>query len=115
MSSIYIDKISYTSESIFDPHFNTYFMLSVNDFMNNHNNIFVSPFKYSSIANQNVLARISSTTHNTNNIIYPERVYFGPTNISKLEIKLYDEYGRFVELNNSDYSFVLELELLYEN
>ena len=85
--------------------------------MNNHNNIFVSPFKYSSIENPNILARISSTTHNNNrnNLIYPERVYFGPTNINKLEIKLYDEYGRFVDINNSDYSFVLEIEILYEN
>jgi hypothetical protein len=115
ISTIYIDNFSYTSEGIFDPHFNTYFLLSINDFMNNHDNIFISPFKYSSVANQNILARISSTTHNTNNIINPERVYFGPTNINKLEIKLYDEYGRLVEMNNSDYSFVLELELLYEN
>lgn len=111
----YINSNLYRGEAIFDPHFNNYFLLSINDFMNNHNTTFVTPFKESSAGNQNVIARLPATTHNSNSIIYPERIYFGPTTINKLEIKLYDEYGRLVELNNSDYSFVLEAQILYEN
>ena len=83
--------------------------------MNNHNTTFITPFKHSTAGNQNIIARIPATTHNSSNFIYPERIYFGPTTINKLEIKLYDEYGRLVELNNSDYSFVLEAQILYEN
>lgn len=111
----YDGKNSYTGESIFDPLFNSYFLLSIDDFMNNHNNIFVSPFMHQSFADQNIIARISSSCNNSCTIEYPERIYFGPTNINKLNIKLYDEYGRIVDLNYADYSFVLELEVLYEN
>ena len=76
----------------------------------------MSPFKKQAFADQNIIGRIPSTTHNRNTAInYPERIYFGPTDINKLEIKLYDEYGRIVNINHADYSFVLELELLYEN
>lgn len=43
-----------------------------------------------------------------------ERIYFGPTNISRLNIRLLDEFGRVVDLNNGDYSFTLEVEILYD-
>ena len=41
----YINSNQYRGEAIFDPHFNNYFLLSINDFMNNHNTTFVTPFK----------------------------------------------------------------------
>ena len=44
----------------------------------------------------------------------PERIYFGPTDIAKLHINIYDEFGRIVDINNADYSLTLELELLYD-
>lgn len=115
IGTYYKGNNKYKGEAIYDPHFNSYFLLSINDFMNNHNTTFISPFKESSNSNQNIIARIPATTNNSSNFIYPERIYFGPTTINKLDIKLYDEYGRLVELNNSDYSFVLEAQILYEN
>lgn len=111
----YKDKNIYKSEGIFDPQFNNYFLLSINDFMNNHSTSFITPFRNSSNGNQNIIGRIPSGIHNQNNIINGERIYFGPTTINKLEIKLFDEYNRLVESNNSDYSFVLEVQILYEN
>ena len=42
------------------------------------------------------------------------RIYFGPTSINRLHIKLLDEFGRIVDLNNGDFSFSLELEILYD-
>ena len=33
------------------------------------------------------------------------RFYYGPVNINKLEIKLVDDFGRIVDLNNMDFSF----------
>ena len=42
------------------------------------------------------------------------REYFGPVNIQKLEIKVYDEYGRILDLNNMDWSFTLAFEKLYD-
>ena len=43
-----------------------------------------------------------------------KRTYFGPVNIRKLSIKLIDEYGRQVDLNNMDFSFGLALTCLYD-
>jgi len=31
-----------------------------------------------------------------------------------VEIKIYDEFGRIVDINNADYSLTLELEIVYD-
>lgn len=41
------------------------------------------------------------------------REYFGPVDIQKLHISLYDEFGRIIDLNNMDWSFTIALEQLY--
>ena len=33
---------------------------------------------------------------------------------NKLQITLYDEFGRIVDFNNADYSMTIELEVLYD-
>ena len=33
----------------------------------------------------------------------------------KLRVKLLDEFGRVVDLNNSDFSFILRIEQLYDS
>lgn len=77
----------------------------------------------------NVLARIStnavsgndfsnglSLTNNTvtNDKSIRKRFYFGPVNISRLELQIVDELGRIVDLNNMDYSMALNLICLYD-
>ena len=42
------------------------------------------------------------------------RKYFGPIDITKLQIKLLDAYGRVLDMNGSDYSFRLLLHLIYD-
>ena len=111
---IYQNNIIYTSESQFDIYGNKYFLLSINDYQNNHNNIFISPFTNNSLADINIIAKILTDPHNKSYINYPERIYFGPTNLTKLYIILYDEYGRIIDINNADYSFSLEFEVLYD-
>jgi len=41
------------------------------------------------------------------------REYFGPVDIQRLHIALYDEFGRIIDLNNMDWSITLAFELLY--
>jgi hypothetical protein len=41
------------------------------------------------------------------------REYFGPVDIQRLHISLYDEFGRIIDLNNMDWSLSLAFELLY--
>jgi hypothetical protein len=46
--------------------------------------------------------------------VYAEpRYYFGPVNITKLQIKLVDEFSRLVDLNYSDFSFTLRMTTIY--
>lgn len=41
------------------------------------------------------------------------REYFGPVDLQRLHIALYDEFGRIIDLNNMDWSVTLAFELLY--
>lgn len=43
-----------------------------------------------------------------------KRQYFGPVNISRLRIKLYDDKGRILNLNGNDWSITLISESLYQ-
>ena len=70
--------------------------------------------KEQSLADNNILAKISTECCNDCCCENPERIYFGPIDLTKLEIKLFDEFGRLVDINNADYSFTIELELLYD-
>jgi hypothetical protein len=52
-------------------------------------------------------------TQNDFSVYSEPRYYFGPVNISKLDIKILDEYGRIVSINNNDFSFTLRLTVIY--
>lgn len=43
-----------------------------------------------------------------------KRVYFGPVDIERLKIKLYNDRGQILNLNGLDWSFTLCAELLYQ-
>ena len=110
----YYGSSSYTGESLFDPHGSRYFLISINDFQNNHNSNFISPFQYQTVSDNNIIAKLSTVCCNGSHVEQPTRIYFGPTDITKLEIKIYDEFGRIIDINNADYSFTLELDLIYD-
>jgi len=107
---------SYVSEYCYDGGLsNKYYLLSVNDYQNNHNNVFVSAFKYQTLTDNNILCKMTnSKEYGAKPLLYPKRIYFGPTNINKLHIKIYDEYGRILDVNNGDLTIELECEILYD-
>jgi hypothetical protein len=107
---------SYEAENCYDGGLsNKYYLLSVNDYQNNHNTVFMSAFKYQSLTDNNILCKMTNSKEDKmNTYLYPKRVYFGPTNINKLDIKIYDEYGRILDVNNGDLSIELECEILYD-
>ena len=115
LNIFYENQNSYISESLPNLDFNKEYFLSINDYMNNHNETFVLPFKNNNFNHSNIIAKIVNLDNTNNNNIFPKRVYFGPTNINKIEIKLMDSYGKLFDINYSDYSFTLNFELLYEN
>ena len=107
---------SYESEYCYDGGLsNKYYLLSVNDYQNNHNNAFVSAFKYQTLTDNNILCKMTNSKEDgMKTVLYPKRIYFGPTNINKLHIKIYDEYGRILDVNNGDLSIEIECEILYD-
>ena len=103
----------------------TYIFLAIDDYNNNVNNYYVSAYS-SSINSNNIIARINLATIRQASGSYQtgeddgfstqinrSRQYFGPVNIEKLRLTLYDEYGRVVNLNNMDWSCALMFECLY--
>jgi hypothetical protein len=116
----YLDLTTYTGETIIEPSNIRYIYLVVDDFNNSVNNHFVSAFN-KSILGPNILARIpmkgasfSLMMENDFNTVTEPRRYFGPVDIQKLKIQLLDEYGKPLQLNNSDYSFCINLKMIYD-
>jgi hypothetical protein len=47
-------------------------------------------------------------------IITEPRTYFGPVDIHKLHVSIFDDHGRILNMNNSDLSFCLKMTILYD-
>ena len=116
----YTGNTTYTSDTILEPASIRYIYLAIDDFNNSSNNHFISIFN-KSILSPNILARISIKgsyfallMENDYNIVSEPRKYFGPVDIQKLRIRLFDEHGRILQMNNSNYSFCLNLKMLYD-
>lgn len=110
----------YLADSIIEPKNNRYIYLSVDDFNKNSNNPFVSIFNQS-ILNDDILARISIKGSHFNmlldnemTIVSEPRIYFGPVDIQRLRIRLYDEHGRILQMNHTNFSFCLTIKVMYD-
>ena len=109
------------SEGLFDAGGDRYIYLTVNDYQYNYNETNIICFDKSSIE-EYTLAKVQLLNgkfsmiidENNKNPLVKIRQYNGPVNISKLEIKVLDKYGSVLDLNFMDFSFSLELEVLYE-
>jgi hypothetical protein len=118
-SSTYTGSLSYVSESIMEPFGIRYFYLVVDDYNNSVNNHFVTAFNQS-ILNPNILARIAVSggyftllTTNDLRIVTEPREYFGPVDIQRLHVQVFDDYGRQLNMNNTNFSFCLTFKMLY--
>ena len=47
-------------------------------------------------------------------LITEPRRYFGPVDIQRLRVQLFDDHGRPLDIHNANYSFVLNFKLLYD-
>jgi len=106
------------SESILDITGPKYVYLSVDDHRMGVN----TDFKICNVSQipNTILARIaikvpqfSIQIENDLSVYAESRYYYGPVNITKLDIKLLDEHGRIVDLNSRDFSFTLKLTVIY--
>lgn len=80
---------------------------------------------YKAPASSDVLARISIPNDRNNqfgrriylnsNFDYTKRLYFGPVSISKFRVRLLNDRGHIVNLNNMDWSFSLLVKQRYQH
>jgi len=111
---------SYVADAMINPIPLKYMYLSIEDYQKSVNRLFLSAFHQTNL-NDNILARISLKTgsfttlvENDFNLLTEPRSYFGPVDIQRLRIRLYDDHGRILNLNNSNYSFVLLFKMVYD-
>jgi hypothetical protein len=116
----YQGAVRYESETLVEPANIRYLYLAIDDFNNNVNNYFISAFN-NSIMSPNILARISvkgsyfSLMMETDLCMTTEpRKYFGPVDIQKLQIRVYDDHGRILDMNNSNFSCCILFKMLYD-
>jgi len=108
----YTGLVQYTSEAMIDLNTLKYCYLCIDDFNNNVNNSFVSAFQQS-VLNSNILGRISFPASSPPLIVENTREYFGPVNIQAIQVQLLDAFGNVMDLNQLNYSFCLEFEIIY--
>jgi hypothetical protein len=117
---VYSGKSIYVSEGCLDLSGARYLYLVVEDYHNSSNDMFYGLFG-SSLLPKNVLGRIQMRykddkayvfNNDNSRVLSNTRTYFGPVNIENIKIQLVDDFGRVVDLNNMDYSFALEMDVL---
>ena len=118
---IYDGATTYVSETMPDSNRVRYLYLAIDDYNNSVNNNFTSAF-HKSVLSPNILARISPGSvesfglfiGNEFNMITEPRKYFGPVDIQKLHIQVYDDMGRVIDLNGANFSFCLSFKVIYD-
>lgn len=68
----------------------------------------IVPMKVAGLANGANYVEFSGSLQNQ------QRTYFGPVNISKMAVKLVNDRGDVIDLNNANWSFSIIVEMLYQ-
>ena len=102
-----------------------YGFISIDDYQKNTGPAYMVAYA-NSILQDNIITRInlaelqadvgvyqSSSDPGLSTQMNRTREYFGPVDIQRLHISLYDEFGRIIDLNYMDWSLTLAFELLY--
>lgn len=118
-NSTYTGGTSYTSEGVINPSPINYVYLAIEDFNQNVTNGFISATS-NTITSSDIIARITVNddyfrviNDTTRSIVTEPREYFGPVDITRLRIRVYDDYGRILDMNNADFSFCLTMKQIY--
>ena len=109
------------SEGIFDGGGDRYIYFCLNDYQYNKNESNIIFFEDTTM-DENVLAKIPMINGKLNLIVdendghslIKTRRFNGPVNMKKVHIRLLDKFGEIIDLNKMDFSFTLEMEILYE-
>jgi hypothetical protein len=121
INMLYSNNVEYITEKIIEPNSIKYIYLAVDDYNKSVNNTFITAFEQNGLK-PNILARISLHGKGYDNLIINDkytiltepRTYFGPVDIQRLHITLFDDHGRTLHMNFADYSFCLKLVVMYD-
>jgi hypothetical protein len=115
-----VDSIVMVADTIIEPATIRYIYLAIDDYNNSVNDLFLTAYN-NSLMSPNVLARISIKgsyfsllMENDLTVVTEPRVYFGPVDIQKLKVQLYDDFGRILDMNNANYSFCITFKMLHD-
>jgi hypothetical protein len=126
--NLYKDEKTYISESLFNPCPTDYLFLEVNDFNYSSASRLIGLF-LNNFLDKNIIAKLpykncgcslpsldkcTTIFLNEENIISSVRNYFGPIHLQKLGIRLLNQFGEIVDLHHRDFSFTLEMDVLYD-
>jgi hypothetical protein len=117
----YLGNNSYTSESIFINTYSNYLYFVLDDYTGSQtvSNTYglLGPAGF---LDSNILAVVpissnlfSTTFDNNSNFIYKKREYFGPVDISRITVKLTNQRGNIVNLQQTDWSFSIQVKTIY--
>ena len=111
---------TYTAEGVLDFSGPRYLFLYMNDFNQNANLNFYTSSRFG-LLSENMIARISLSgsifslqSQGGIALISEPRLYFGPVNLERLDIRIYDEHNRIINLNDMDISFSIKVQCLYD-
>jgi hypothetical protein len=112
------NKGSVVSEALVAIRSTNYIFISIDDYNNSVNDYYSAVFS-ESYAIKNIITRVNvgflQDVNEASSIqLNRQRCFFGPVNIQKLRITLYDNFGRVVDLNNMDWNIELIFECVYD-
>jgi hypothetical protein len=120
-SILYPAQVTHTSESIYDNQLINYVFFSLKDYKLNKADHVTGVFPGFFLDND-ILAIIPITSQpftsfldSGANFIYKTRNYYGPVNISKIEVQIYGPLGNALPLFGNQFTFSLEFKLQYDN
>ena len=109
---------SVVSEALVAIRATNYIFISIDDYNNSVNDYYSAVFS-ESFAIKNIITRVNvgllQDINEASSVqLNRQRCFFGPVNIQKLRITLYDNFGRIVDLNNMDWNIELIFECVYD-
>ena len=113
------NEIGFNPESLLDLSGTKFFLLEVTDFNNNAPQVVIYNTSDEGFRINDILAKIPNLSimstvqfEDSSDRIFKTRKYFGPIRLKKLRIRVLDEYGLVVEMDNGDMVLTFEVETL---
>lgn len=100
------------AEKILDIGFNNYYYFSLNDYQGSANQPHYAVVNKNFVT-KNIFAKLKKTSYE-NTDYFVQKKYFGPVTLERFTFEILDKYGNPIDLKGVDYSFSLEIDILYQ-